>query len=199
VLAAGYVVLVRYLTQGTYPEYALKLPRASGLLGMYPSQTITNIRLPRTEMNIGDVITASAEKPDKGKIPLAVTGIETLSLNAISPFEAEQEGFISPDFYSSRHICGNIEVRMDFEDHVFPHEGETTRTGNSKKPAEPARLKMVFSRLGCFTHAHIVAIARRLAGLIWTLLKNGEDYEVRHFKTGAGKETESLARTALSA
>jgi hypothetical protein len=28
--------------------------------------------------------------------------------------------------------------------------------------------------------------ARRLAGLMYTLLKKGEDYEVRHFKPGAG-------------
>jgi hypothetical protein len=46
------------------------------------------------------VITASAEKPDKGKIPLVITRIETLPLYAISSFEAEQERFISPDFCS---------------------------------------------------------------------------------------------------
>jgi transposase len=47
----------------------------------------------------------------------------------------------------------------------------------------------------------IVAIARRLAGLMWTLLKKGEDYEVRHFKRPAEKkrEREALARSALSA
>jgi hypothetical protein len=43
--------------------------------------------------------------------------------------------------------------------------------------------------------------ARRLAGLMWALLKKGEDYEVRHFKRPADKkqETEALARAALSA
>jgi hypothetical protein len=71
------------------------------------------------------VIIASTEKSDKGKINLVITRIETVPLYAISPEEAEQEGFISPDFCSSRHICGNIEVRMDFEDHVFSNEQGT--------------------------------------------------------------------------
>jgi hypothetical protein len=47
----------------------------------------------------------------------------------------------------------------------------------------------------------IVAIARRLGELMYTLLKKGEDYEVRHFKRPADKkqETEALAQSALSA
>jgi transposase len=45
----------------------------------------------------------------------------------------------------------------------------------------------------------IVAIARRLAGLMWALLKKGEDYEVRHFKTPGKQDTEVLARAAISA
>jgi hypothetical protein len=43
--------------------------------------------------------------------------------------------------------------------------------------------------------------ARRLAGLMWTLLKKGEDYEVRRFKRPADKkrETEALVQSAISA
>jgi hypothetical protein len=44
-------------------------------------------------------------------------------------------------------------------------------------------------------------VARRLAELMYTLLKKGEDYEERHFKRPADKkqETEALAQSALSA
>ena len=46
----------------------------------------------------------------------------------------------------------------------------------------------------------IVAIARRLAELMYTLLKTGTDYEVRHFKpVGGKKKGEDLARLAMSA
>jgi transposase len=44
----------------------------------------------------------------------------------------------------------------------------------------------------------IVAIARRLAVVMYTLLKNGTDYEVRHFKRPAEKAA-VLAQEALSA
>jgi transposase len=46
----------------------------------------------------------------------------------------------------------------------------------------------------------IVAIARRLGVLLYTLMKKGTEYEVRHFK-GAGKKpgAEELAQEALSA
>jgi hypothetical protein len=37
------VVLIRYLTQGPYLGSAPRLPRASGLLGMDPSQRIRNV------------------------------------------------------------------------------------------------------------------------------------------------------------
>jgi transposase len=43
----------------------------------------------------------------------------------------------------------------------------------------------------------IVAIARRLGVLLYTLLKNGTRYEVRHFREG--KDTKALAEEALSA
>jgi transposase len=44
----------------------------------------------------------------------------------------------------------------------------------------------------------IVAIARRLGVLLYTLLKQGTRYEVRHFKEG-GKAAKVLANEALSA
>ncbi|GHV75127.1 IS110 family transposase [Spirochaetia bacterium] len=45
----------------------------------------------------------------------------------------------------------------------------------------------------------IVAIARRLAVLLYTMLKNETDYEVRKFKAGGKKEGEEIAQLALSA
>jgi transposase len=44
----------------------------------------------------------------------------------------------------------------------------------------------------------IVAIARRLGELMYTLLKKGTDYEVRHFRAG-GQAGAEMARQALSA
>jgi hypothetical protein len=44
----------------------------------------------------------------------------------------------------------------------------------------------------------IVAIARRLGVLLYTLLKNGTSYEVRHFNSGK-PEVKVLAEEALSA
>jgi transposase len=44
----------------------------------------------------------------------------------------------------------------------------------------------------------IVAIARRLGALMYTVLKHGTDYEVRHLSVGK-KSAEELARLALSA
>jgi hypothetical protein len=45
----------------------------------------------------------------------------------------------------------------------------------------------------------IVAIARRMSELLYTLMKNGTEYELRNFKPENGKEVEKLARLALSA
>jgi hypothetical protein len=43
-----------------------------------------------------------------------------------------------------------------------------------------------------------VAIARRLGVLLWTLLKDGTRYEVRHFRAGR-PEVKALAQEAVSA
>jgi hypothetical protein len=46
----------------------------------------------------------------------------------------------------------------------------------------------------------IVGIARRLGVLLYTLMKHGRSYEVRHFRGGKKKaDTEALAREAISA
>jgi transposase len=45
----------------------------------------------------------------------------------------------------------------------------------------------------------IVAIARRLGVLMYTLMKNGTDYEVRHFKEPKPVRAEELAQQALTA
>lgn len=45
----------------------------------------------------------------------------------------------------------------------------------------------------------IVAIARRLAELLYTLLRNGTEYEVRKFSGGKNRaEVETLAEEALA-
>jgi transposase len=45
----------------------------------------------------------------------------------------------------------------------------------------------------------IVAIARRLGELLWTLLRQGTDYEVRHFSGNKPVSVEELAQQALTA
>jgi hypothetical protein len=44
----------------------------------------------------------------------------------------------------------------------------------------------------------IVAIARRLGVLLWSLMKDGGRYEVRHFRAGKA-DVKELAQEALSA
>jgi transposase len=44
----------------------------------------------------------------------------------------------------------------------------------------------------------IVAIARRLGELLWTLLRQGTDYEVRHFPGNKPVSVEGLAQQALT-
>jgi hypothetical protein len=44
----------------------------------------------------------------------------------------------------------------------------------------------------------IVAIARRLAELLYTLMKNETDYEVRKFTGGKGTTVETLAQEAIA-
>jgi transposase len=44
----------------------------------------------------------------------------------------------------------------------------------------------------------IVAIARRLGELMYTLLKNGTDYEVRHFKAGKRETLTGMVNEALA-
>jgi len=44
----------------------------------------------------------------------------------------------------------------------------------------------------------IVAVARRMTELLYTLMKNGTNYEVRKFKLGRG-EGKKLAQEAISA
>jgi hypothetical protein len=109
------------------------LPPSQGYIEKIMTGEITRIRLPRTDIHAGDVITASINKSDTGKINLTVTRVETLPLYAISPEEAEKEGFTSQDFCSLQHICGNIEIRMDFEDHVFSREQGTSRLRNREE------------------------------------------------------------------
>ena len=45
----------------------------------------------------------------------------------------------------------------------------------------------------------IVAIARRLSELLYTLMKNGTEYEVRKMRVGRKGVAEALAREAISA
>jgi hypothetical protein len=45
----------------------------------------------------------------------------------------------------------------------------------------------------------IVAIARRLGELLWTVLRQGTDYEVRHFTGNKAVSVKDMARQALTA
>jgi hypothetical protein len=45
----------------------------------------------------------------------------------------------------------------------------------------------------------IVAIARRLGELLWTLLRKETEYEVRHFPGGKEVSAEELVQQALTA
>jgi hypothetical protein len=100
----------------------IHLPEIQPCLDNIKNGSITEIRLPRMEIKMGDVLTAFSSSRKDNAIHLKVLTSETVSLEAITAKEAEQEGFAAPDFCSSQFLCGNIETHLDFEAYAFNHE-----------------------------------------------------------------------------
>jgi transposase len=70
-----------------------------------------------------------------------------------------------------------------------------TKSGGALKE----RYEYITKEKGLGKKKAIVAIARRLGELLWTLLRQGTDYEVRHFSGSKPVSVEELAKQALTA
>ncbi|MDR2740499.1 MAG: IS110 family transposase [Treponema sp.] len=70
-----------------------------------------------------------------------------------------------------------------------------TKNGGALKE----RYEYMTKKKGLGKKKAIVAIARRLGELLWTLLRQGTDYEVRHFSGNKPVSVEDLAQQALTA
>jgi uncharacterized protein YqfB (UPF0267 family) len=101
----------------------IQLPEVQSYLEKIKNGSITNIRLPNTEVKPGSVLAAYSPAEGDTAIKLKVLSSETVPLEAVTAGEAEQEGFTAPDFCSSRFLCESIETRLDFEDYAFKDEG----------------------------------------------------------------------------
>jgi hypothetical protein len=99
----------------------IQLQEIQSYLDNIKNGSITEVRLPTTEIKTGDVLTAFSPSGNN-TIYLKVLASEMVPLEAITAEEAEQEGFAVPDFCPSQFLCGNIEIRLDFEDYAFSHE-----------------------------------------------------------------------------
>jgi hypothetical protein len=100
----------------------IQLPEVQSYFEKVKNGSITDIRLPKIEIETGSVLTAFSPSGDGCSIKLKVLSSETVPLEAITAEEAEKEGFAVPDFCASQFLCGNIETRLDFEDYVFKYE-----------------------------------------------------------------------------
>jgi hypothetical protein len=100
----------------------IRLPEVQSYLDKIKNGSITEIRLPGIEVKTGEVLTALSPAGDDCVIKLKVLSSETLPLEAVTPEEAEREGFAVPGFCPSRFLCGSIETRLDFEDYAFKYE-----------------------------------------------------------------------------
>jgi hypothetical protein len=100
----------------------INLPDIQSYLEKIKNGSVTNIRLPHTEIETGSVLSAFSPAGGDTAIKLKVLSSETVPWEAITATEAEQEGFTAPGFCSSRFLCESIETRSDFEDYVFKDE-----------------------------------------------------------------------------
>jgi hypothetical protein len=100
----------------------IQLPEVQSYFEKIKNGSITDIRLPKIEIETGEVLTAFLPSEDDCSIKLKVLSSETVPLEAITAKEAEKEGFTVPDFCASQFLCGNIETRLDFEDYAFKYE-----------------------------------------------------------------------------
>jgi hypothetical protein len=100
----------------------INLPDIQPYLEKIKNGSVTNIRLPNTEIEMGSVLTAYSAVGGNTAIKLKVLSSESVPLESITAEEAEQEGFTVLDFCSSRFLCESIETRSDFEDYAFKDE-----------------------------------------------------------------------------
>jgi hypothetical protein len=97
----------------------IKLPPVQAFTDKILAGNITILRIPMAAIKTGDVISAKAPGVHPGNIRIGVIAVEHPLLHSITVAEAEQEGYIVPDFCPSNTICGNIEARIDFESLLF--------------------------------------------------------------------------------
>jgi hypothetical protein len=100
----------------------IRLPEVQSYLDNIMNGSITEVRLPGIEVKTGEVLTALPHAGNGRAIKLKVLSSETLPLEAVTPEEAEREGFAVPGFCPSQFLCGSIETRLDFEDCAFKYE-----------------------------------------------------------------------------
>jgi hypothetical protein len=100
----------------------IQLPEVQSYFDNIKNGSITEIRLPKMEVEAEEVLSAFSPAGDDCVIKLKVLSSETVPLEAITAEEAEREGFAVPGFCASQFLCGNIETRLDFEGYAFRHE-----------------------------------------------------------------------------
>jgi transposase len=107
-----------------------------------------------------------------------------------------------PKVYMSGDLIryGNITKRGNGYVRALLVQGAWALTWTAKGGALKERFEYMTKEKGLGKKKAIVAIARRLGELMYTLMKNGTTYEVRHFKgTEKKPKPEELARMALGA
>jgi transposase len=107
---------------------------------------------------------------------------------------------LTPRVYMSGSLIryGGITKRGNGYLRALLVQGAWALTWSSKGGALRERYEYMTKEQGKGKKKTIVAIARRLGELMYTLMKEGTEYEVRHFKPGA-KKTADLVRDAISA
>jgi transposase len=107
---------------------------------------------------------------------------------------------LTPKVYISGSLIryGGITKRGNGYLRALLVQGSWALTWSSKGGALRERYEYMTKEQGKGKKKTIVAIARRLGELMYTLLKKGTEYEVRHFKPGR-KGTEELVQEAISA
>jgi hypothetical protein len=102
----------------------IHLPDIRSYFDKIKNGSVTAVRIPETEIEAGEVLTALSSSGNGSAIKLKVLSSEIVPLETVTAGEAEREGFTVPDFCPSRFLCGNIETRLDFEAYVFKHEND---------------------------------------------------------------------------
>jgi hypothetical protein len=148
----------------------IQLPEVQSYLDNVKNGSITEIRLPRMEVETGEILTAFSPPGDDCTVKLKVISSETVPLGAITTEEAEKEGFTAPDFCASQFLCGSIETRLDFEDYAFSHENDVRISRPEKEREHLLREKVARLCPTCITR------------------KNARDLFLRYWKSRASDE-----------